>query len=54
MSHIQSLDDLNRENILMTWSLYGRTMAAEPFAQLCRVTEEELRRQPRDEDRRAA
>ena len=54
MNAIHSLDDLARENILMTWSLSARTMTAAQFQQLCRVTEEELRRQPRDEAGRAA
>ena len=54
MSHIESLDDLNRENILMTWSLSARQMTAEQFAELCRVTAEHLRRAPMENDRWAA
>ena len=51
---IQSLDDLTRENILMTWSLSARTMTAEQFEQLCRVTAKELRREPGGRERLAA
>jgi hypothetical protein len=54
MIHIHSLDDLNRENILMAWSLHARTMTEAQFAQLCRVTAEELRREPGDRERLAA
>ena len=54
MSHIESIDDLNRENILMTWSFSARTMTADQFAELCRVTAEHLRREPRDHERWAA
>lgn len=54
MSHIESLDDLNRENILMTWSLSARQLTAEQFAELCRVTAEHLRREPSDHEGWAA
>lgn len=48
MPQIMSEAELNRANILMAWSFVD-TMTADQFAQLCRVTVEELGRVERSE-----